>query len=76
MELLAFRKNIPHHRALTSFVKQITGFTLTDAMNLECDEPDLPDEVSSLIETYQPITMTDQLFSRQDGVYPLQLLVY
>ena len=54
---------------LTQFVEHTTGFTLTDAKELEEKEPPLSEELSKKTREYGPITSAGTLFERNAGWY-------
>jgi len=54
LELL-YSENLPRHRILTSFVRHITGFTITDATDLEAKEGPIPKELDAKIKTFRPL---------------------
>jgi len=56
---------LPRHRVLTSFAERLTGFKITDATDLEENEPDIPLELSEKIAEYCPIHDLDRVFEDQ-----------
>jgi len=57
------------HRVLSAFAKSLTGFTITDALDLEELEPPLSEGMLNRIEAYGPVGTVDRLFERQECVY-------
>jgi len=62
LELLLWEGSpVPRHRVLTSFAERLTGFKITDAIELEDIEPDIPLELSQKIANYHPIHELNRL---------------
>jgi hypothetical protein len=68
IELLLLEPNSPH-RALSAFAESLTGFTITDALDLEEPEPLLSAHTLHRIKGYGPVGTVDRLFETQDCVY-------
>ncbi|KAF8510406.1 hypothetical protein BU17DRAFT_98110 [Hysterangium stoloniferum] len=68
IELFICFENVPRHRVLTSFVKHMTGFRLTDAIELEDGEPLISPELTEKIYSYHPVCEWKHLFkgNRED----------
>ena len=49
IELLLDAENAPRHRILSSYIRSLTGFTVTDATDLEEKDP-IPDRVARKID--------------------------
>ena len=69
IELLLSEQSVPRHRVLTEFIEKTTGFTLTDAKDLEDKEPPLSKELMKKIRKYGPITSAGALFEQNNGEY-------
>ncbi|KAF8517282.1 hypothetical protein BU17DRAFT_91994 [Hysterangium stoloniferum] len=59
-------ENVPRHRVFTSFVEQLTGFKITDAIELEAGEPPISLEMSWMIGRYNPICDLNHLVKEQN----------
>ncbi|KAF8519086.1 hypothetical protein BU17DRAFT_90258 [Hysterangium stoloniferum] len=62
IELFIGLKSVPRHRVLTSLVEHLTGFRVTDAIELEDDEPPISPELSVLIDEYRPLSGSKRVF--------------
>ena len=67
IELLLSETNVSPHRALTKFVRHVTKFTLTDATDLEFEEPPLSPNLFGKIESYGKIVSADRLLTIKNG---------
>jgi len=47
LELFLYSENVPPHRVFTSFAEHLTGFKITDAIELEDDKPPISPDLSS-----------------------------
>ena len=56
IEILLHSDNVPHHRVLTLFTEHLTGFKITDAIELEAGEPPISPDLAAKIESYRPLT--------------------
>ena len=66
LELLLWEGSpVPRHRVLTSFAERLTGFKITDAIELEDIEPDIPLELSQKIANCNPIHELNRLLGNQ-----------
>src|SRR5487761_1805062 len=65
----------PHsrHRILSAFVKALTNFTLTDAVDLEEGEPTLTVDTIRAIEYYQPVSLVHRLYDEPDSMYNISV---
>jgi hypothetical protein len=54
------------HRVLTAFAGRLTGFTITDAIELENEELPVSDAKDFMIEYYVPLSTMDRLFVERD----------
>ncbi|KAF8309783.1 hypothetical protein F5887DRAFT_1091838 [Amanita rubescens] len=61
IELLLYSENVPRHRILTLFAEHLTGFKITDAIDLEAGEPPISPDLYRKIKTYQPLIGLDHL---------------
>ncbi|KAF8521901.1 hypothetical protein BU17DRAFT_87449 [Hysterangium stoloniferum] len=75
IELFICFENVPRHRVLTFFVENLTGFKITDAIELEDDEPPISPELYTLICHYGPICDLDRLFNEKNREGLIQCLV-
>ncbi|KAF8512020.1 hypothetical protein BU17DRAFT_96669 [Hysterangium stoloniferum] len=75
IELFICLENVPRHRVLTSFVEHLTGFKITDAIELEGGEPPISPELSVLISNHQPINELDRIFNEKNREELIQCLV-
>ncbi|KAF8516724.1 hypothetical protein BU17DRAFT_92559 [Hysterangium stoloniferum] len=66
IELFLCFENVPRHRVFTSFVEQLTGFKLTDTIELEAGEPPISLEMSSMIGHYSPICDLNHICKEQN----------
>ncbi|KAF8521967.1 hypothetical protein BU17DRAFT_64689 [Hysterangium stoloniferum] len=62
IELFICFENVPRHRVLTLFVKHMTGFRLTDAIELEDGEPLISPALTEKIYYYHPVCEWMHLF--------------
>ncbi len=60
---------------LTEFVKRLTGFNLVDATELQDREPAISNDMLRRIQSYQPITSLDRLFSTPDSKCNISLMM-
>lgn len=67
IELFLRSGSVSRHRILTLFVERLTGFKITDAVQLEASEPPISLELSSEIQLYQPICEFDHLCKEPNG---------
>lgn len=63
MELLLTQPSSPH-RILSAFVKSMTQFTITDAIDLEEEEPELIDTTFQKIKSYGNFSSLARLFEK------------
>ena len=63
--LLYMQQNSPYC-ILSAFVKSLTGFTITDAVNLEETEPILMIETMNMLEYYEPVSLVHSLSNESD----------
>lgn len=70
IELLLYSENPPKHRVLTAVVKHMTGFTITDAQDLEDDEPHISSGLDLKIKTYGRLISGQRLFNQNRSEYP------
>ncbi|KAF8498457.1 hypothetical protein BU17DRAFT_72319 [Hysterangium stoloniferum] len=75
IELFICLDNVPRHRVLTSFAQRLTGFKVTDAIELEDNEPPISPELSTLISNSQPISELDRVFNENNREELIQCLV-
>ncbi|KAF8510678.1 hypothetical protein BU17DRAFT_97886 [Hysterangium stoloniferum] len=75
IELFIHSENVPRHRVLTSFAEQLTGFKITDAIDLEDDEPPISPELSTSISHYRSISQLDRVFNERNREELMQCLV-
>ncbi|KAF8508345.1 hypothetical protein BU17DRAFT_70833 [Hysterangium stoloniferum] len=66
IELFIYSENVPGHRVLTSFAERLTGFKITEAIDLEDDEPPICPELSTLISHYRSIGKLDRVFNEKN----------
>ncbi|KAF8512673.1 hypothetical protein BU17DRAFT_96067 [Hysterangium stoloniferum] len=66
IELFICLKNVPRHRVLTSFAERLTGFRVTDAIELEDDEPPISPELSVSILNYRPFSGLKRIFNAKN----------
>jgi hypothetical protein len=64
IELFLYSKDVPRHRVLTLFVEHLTGFKITDAVELEAAEPPISPDLLLKFESYGPLTELDRLFQQ------------
>ncbi|KAF8338350.1 hypothetical protein F5887DRAFT_1137571 [Amanita rubescens] len=62
IEIFLYSEDVPRHRVLTSFAERLTGFKITDAIELEAGEPPISPDLDKKIKKYQPLTELDRLF--------------
>ena len=55
------------HRVLTTFVKRVTGATITDARDLEDEEGDIPNDLMERIHMYAPLSSVQRVFKGDNG---------
>lgn len=64
--LIHFSPNRPSHHIITFLILQLTGFTVTDAEDLEDKEDLISKDMQSAICNYGPLTSATILFSKAD----------
>jgi hypothetical protein len=74
IELLLETKS--SHRVLSAFVEFLTGFIITDALDLEEQEPPLSEHMLRRIKDYGTLGTADRLFETQERVYNTILTHY
>ncbi|KAM6495491.1 hypothetical protein JOM56_008197 [Amanita muscaria] len=62
IEIFLHSENVPRHRVLTSFANCLTGFKITDAIELEAGEPHISPDLDRKIQSYHPLTGLRRLF--------------
>ena len=67
IELLLYSENVPRHRVLTAFVKHLTGFTITDAIDLEEQEGHITSDLAEKIRTYGRLGLVKRLFEESNS---------
>ncbi|KAF8497010.1 hypothetical protein BU17DRAFT_72416 [Hysterangium stoloniferum] len=67
IELFICLENVPRHHVLTSFAERLTGFKVTDAIELEDDEPPISPELSALISHYRSIGELEHVFNEENS---------
>lgn len=75
IELLLHSEHVPRHRVLPSFVKHLTGFTITDAVDLEEQEGPIPDDVAKKISKCGQLSLVKRLFEEPNREELVQCLV-
>ncbi|KAF8642054.1 hypothetical protein AX14_009794, partial [Amanita brunnescens Koide BX004] len=65
IEIFLHSKNVPRHRVLTSFAERLTGFKITDAIDLEAGEPHISSDLDEKIKSYRPLTLLRCLFEEE-----------
>ncbi|KAF8340069.1 hypothetical protein F5887DRAFT_919598 [Amanita rubescens] len=65
IEIFLHSENVPRHRVLTSFAERLTGFKITDAIDLEADEPHISSDLDIKIKSYRPLTVLRHLFEEE-----------
>lgn len=74
IELLLYTQPNSRHRVLSAFVRRLTGFTLTDAVELEGREPALTVETMNMLEYYEPISLVHSLSKGSDSTCSVLLI--
>ncbi|KAM6500713.1 hypothetical protein JOM56_003727 [Amanita muscaria] len=74
IELFLHSENVPRHRVLTSFAEHLTGFKITDAIELEADEPPISPDLDEKIKTYRSLTELGRLFKEEGLSNRMQLI--
>ena len=68
IELLLFTQSTSRHRVLSAFIRSLTGFRVTDASDLEEEEPPLTKDILECIENYYgPVGDEDCLFEKSSS---------
>ena len=68
IELLLFTQVTSRHRVLSAFIYALTGFRVTDAIDLEEEEPPLTYGIPEHIKNYYgPVGEKDRLFGKLNG---------
>ena len=68
IELLLFTQVTSRHRVLSAFIYALTGFRVTDAIDLEEEEPPLTNGIPEHIKNYYgPVGEKDRLFGKLNG---------
>ena len=68
IELLLFTEATSPHRVLSAFIYALTGFHVTDAIDLEEEEPPLTNGIPEHIRNYYgPVGEEDRLFGKLNG---------
>lgn len=62
IEIFLHSDNVPRHRVLTLFAEHLTGFKITNAIELEAGEPPIFPDLVDKIKSYQPLTELRRLF--------------
>ena len=65
IEIFLHSKNVPRHRIVTSFAERLTGFKITDAIDLEAGEPHISSDLDEKIKSYRPLTLLRCLFEEE-----------
>ena len=74
IELLLFTQSTSRHRVLSAFIHALTGFRVTDAIDLEEEEPPLANGIFEHIENhYGLVGDEDRLFGKLKGRCPTVL---
>ena len=77
IELLLFTQSTSRHRVLSAFIYALTGFRVTDTIDLEEDEPPLTNGISEHIANfYGPVGDEDRLFGKLKGRCNVLLCFY
>jgi hypothetical protein len=71
LELLLSSDNVPRHRVLTAFAKHLTGFTISDAIDLENEEGPISYELKTEMNKYEELSLVGQLFEKPNSEYPI-----
>jgi len=71
IELYLHSPDAPRHRILSEFVKYLTGFTITDAIELEDEEGPIPEELLKKIQLFGPLCPVNHLFEEPDSQYDI-----
>lgn len=74
IEIFLHSENVPRHRVLTSFANRLTGFKITDAIELEAGEPHISPDLDRKIQSYQPLTELRRLFRGEGLSNRIQLI--
>ena len=61
IELLRHADNLPRHRILTECARRISGFTITDTLDLEAEEGEIPPVIMDKIDQLVYIGMVKRL---------------
>jgi hypothetical protein len=67
IDLLLHLECVLRHRVLTTFVKHLTGFIITDATDLEEQEGPIPDDMAKKISTCGELSLVQCLFGEPDS---------
>jgi hypothetical protein len=65
IEIFLHLENVPRHCVLTTFAKRLTGFKITDTIELEAGEPHISPNLDRMINSYQPLTELRRLFKEE-----------
>lgn len=65
IEIFLHSEDVPRHRVLTSFAERLTGFKITDAIELEAGEQEISPDLDIKIKTYPSLTELSCLFKEQ-----------
>ncbi|KAF8241170.1 hypothetical protein L208DRAFT_1464244, partial [Tricholoma matsutake] len=68
IELLLYTQSDSRHRVLSAFTRCLTGFTLTDAVELEEREPALTVETMNMFKYYEPVSLVHSLSKGSDSM--------
>ena len=74
IELLLYTQPNSPHRVLSAFVKSLTGFTITDAVDLEEREPALTVQTTKMLEYYEPVSLVHSLSKGSDRTCSVLLI--
>jgi hypothetical protein len=74
IELLLYTQLNSPHRVLSAFVKSLTGFTITDAVDLEEREPALTVQTTNMLEYYEPVSLVHSLSKGSDRTCSVLLI--
>ena len=74
IELLLYTQSDSRHRILSAFARRLTGFTLTDAVELEEREPALTVETTDMFEYYEPVSLVHSLSKGSDRTCSVLLI--
>lgn len=66
IEIFLHSEDVLRHRVLTSFAECLTGFKITDTIELEAGEPQISPDLAQKINTYRPLTELRRLFEEKE----------